>query len=305
MKKLFFLILLSSTITLTGQKIFLDKYKASIVDSTDASYYVVTEFQNNNKGFKKITFHITGEKESEFGFINSSSQEAISYLWYIGDPSIKFVKEGNSITYYKSGIIKSQNSYTNGKPTGKSQSWFENGKLESEGNFVGGKNEGKYSKWYDNGQLKSESEYLNGQYNGMLTTYWKNGQIKRKDIYNNGKFISGSCFDSLGKEIKHFDLEVMPKYKGGDRQLLNDIAYKTRYPEESRNSLIQGRVLIAFAVDKNGNITEQEVIQGINKELNEEALRVLSTLKKFTPGRYDGDPENVYYLLPITFSLKY
>jgi periplasmic protein TonB len=305
MKNLPFLILLTFTLILNGQKVFLDKYKASIVDSADASFFVVTEFQNDIKGFKKVTFHITGEKESEIGLASSSGQDAISYLWYRGNPSLKFEREGNSMTWYKNGQLKSQNSFSNGKSAGKSLSWYENGKQESEHNYAGGKYEGKSSKWYDNGQLKCETEYSNGELNGILTTYWKNGQIKRKDLYNNGKLSGGTCYDSLGIEMKHFDLEVMPKYKGGDRSLINDISNNTRYPTNSRNSGIQGRVILRFAVDQNGNITEQEVIQGINKELNEEALRVLGTLKKFTPGRYDGQPVDVYYSLPITFSLGY
>jgi TonB family protein len=303
MKRFLPVLFLGFSIILNGQKYYLDEYKASLVDSSKAKFYEIID-KVNNKSFKKTTFYLTGEKESEFNFVKSQAGKGISYLWYLGAPGITFEREGDFRSWYKNGQLKSQTSDNNGIGNTKNNSWYESGKMESEENFISGKQEGKSYKWFENGQLKSECNYLNGQYNGEIITYWQNGLIKRKDQYLKGKFENGFCYDSLGNEIKHFELEVMPKYSGGDKQLLKDVSNKLEYPINSRDAGIQGRVIIRFAVDKIGDLTDLEVMAGINEELNLEAIRVIRTIKKFEPGRYDGEIVKVYYMIPVVFNLQ-
>ena len=125
--------------------------------------------------------------------------------------------------------------------------------------------------------------------------------IKRKEIYNENKFINGTCYDSLGNQTPYFELEKMPKYKGGDKKLLQDISNNSKYPKISRDLGIQGRVIVRFAINKLGNITNIDILKGINGELNKEAVRVIKTLGKFTPAYYDGEPIDFYYMIPINF----
>lgn len=304
MKKLLILISLFYTISLTGQKVFMDEYKTSVVDSSFAGNYVVTDYEKDPKAFKVTVYYMTGDKESENGYLKSSGKNGLSVVWYLSGTSKKFVNDGKSTYWYKNGQLKSQGNYTNGKQMRKASTWFENGQTESEKNYVDGKCEGKSTEWYENGQLKSESDYINGQYDGVIKTYWKNGVVKRKDQYSKGKFKNGTCYDSLGKVIDHFELEVMPQYDGGDTQLLADISNKTRYPKVSRDSGIEGRVLVRFAVNEQGGISNIDIMDGINSELNREAVRVVGKLNRFKPGSYDGNPVKVYYMIPITFTLK-
>lgn len=291
------------SLTLDGQKTFLDEHKASIVDSSIAKYVEIIDYGKSINSLKKTTYFISGEKESEFEFVKSNDNEGISYLWYLGATK-KFKLDGISNSWFKNGQLKSQLTYTYGKQNGIESTWYENGKLATEANYINGNIDGKSIGWYENGQLKSEFNYVNGHYNGAITTYWRNGQIKRKDQYLENKFQSGTCYDSIGNVIKHFELEEMPQYKGGENRMLNEIANNMRYPTNSRDAGIQGKVLIRFAVDKTGSISDLEVMEGINNELNYEAVRVISTLKKFKPGLYDGELAKVYYMVPISFTLR-
>jgi len=292
------------TISLTGQKVFMDEYRTSVVDSSLAGNYVVTDYGKNPKAFKVTVYYMTGDKESENSYLLSSGKNGLSVIWYLGGSSKKFVYDGKSSYWYKHGQLKSQSIYKNGKQVGKASTWFENGQTESEKNYTEGKCEGKSTGWYENGQLKSESDYINGQYDGVIKTYWKNGTVKRKDQYTKGKFMNGTCYDSLGKEIEHFELEAMPQYDGGDTQLLADISNNTRYPKVSRDSGIEGRVLVRFAVNEQGGISNIDIMEGINSELNREAVRVVGKLNSFKPGSYDGNPVKVWYMIPIIFTLK-
>jgi len=289
---------------LTGQKVYLDEQKTTIVDTSVAKHFIITDYGNNPNDFKVTIFLITGEKESECSYIKSSDKNALSYLWYLSGLSKKYVKNGKLIDWYKNGQVKNETNYTNGVQTGKSISWYENGQIKSETTYLNNKAEGKSKNWYQNGQLKSDCDHINNQYDGDIITYWKNGNIKRKDKYKEGKFQNGTCYDSLGKEIDHFDFEVMPKYTGGDNRLMSDINDNIQYPVRSRDNGIQGRVIVRFAVNEQGGISDIDIIQGINEELNIEAVRVIRELKRFKPGYDDGEPVKVYYMCPITFALK-
>jgi protein TonB len=328
MNRLVFVSLLFYSATLTGQKIFLDEYGASVVDSSKARCYESIISGSDSKTFRKRTYAITGEKESEFDFVNSQTTEGIPYLWYFGFPDKKFIRHGISRSWHKNGKIASLGLYNNDKQDGKFQewfdngqlkseklfkdgqiegkslSWFENGQSQSEETFVNGKKEGKSLSWYNNGKQKSEITYASGSYNGDIITYWLNGQIKRKDHYINDKFKDGICYDSLGNEIEHTPFELMPIYKGGDKQLLADFSKRAEYPLALRNAGIEGKVVVRFAVDKNGEIVDRYILQGVNNELNLEAIRVIGTLKFSEPGMSDGEPVKVYYMVPINFFLR-
>lgn len=265
MKKLLILILLAQSLYSNAQKIYLDENKVQVTEPSTAKYYKIVESGNDSKGYKELHFYLTGEKESENTFIKSSG---------------KFVKNGKSI------------------------SWYKNGQLKSECNFIKGERDGKELTYYDNGQLKSEISDLDGQDKQLIVTYWKNGKTKRRDLFIKDKLETGFCFDSLGNEIEHFDYEGMPQYKGGDQQLLNDIANNLDYPIKSRDAGIQGRVLVRFVVSTDGSISSVSILEGVSPELNAEAIRVVKTLKRFKPGYQDGEPVPVFYMVPISFNLR-
>ncbi len=289
MKRVLSLIFLFLTLVLNSQKVFLDEFKSTAVDSIDAKYYVVSDFDSNPRAYKETVFLMNGEKVSETSYTKSSTH---------------FVKNGKLLGWYKNGQLEKELNYIDGKLDGKGYYWYENGQLKREVNYSKDKVQSKAIEWFETGQVKSEGGYSNSQLDGILLTYWGNGRLKRKDLFNNGKFQNGTCYDSLGNEVEHFDYEVMPMYKGGERRLLNYIASELKYPERSRDAGIQGKVVVRFAVNEDGSISDVEVLQGINPELNLEAIRVIRKLKKFTPGYRDGEPAQVYYMVPIGFSLN-
>ncbi|MDD2952735.1 MAG: TonB family protein [Parabacteroides sp.] len=99
-------------------------------------------------------------------------------------------------------------------------------------------------------------------------------------------------------------VDVMPQYPGGDRELLKFIAQSVKYPVDAQQAGVQGRVICSFVVDKEGNIVEPKVVRGIDSSLDAEALRVIGTMPRWTPGRQDGKVVRVLYTVPITFRLQ-
>ncbi|MCX6333565.1 MAG: energy transducer TonB [Bacteroidia bacterium] len=99
-------------------------------------------------------------------------------------------------------------------------------------------------------------------------------------------------------------VEEMPMFPGGDAALLTYIGEHTNYPEVAKENNIQGRVIVRFCVTSKGTVSQISVLKGVDPELDKEAMRVVSTLPTFKPGKQGGKPVPVWYMVPITFTLK-
>ena len=117
----------------------------------------------------------------------------------------------------------------------------------------------------------------------------------------NGQTGSGAA----SNDLVYVQVDALPVFTGGDTAILNYVAKNTVYPAEAKLNNIQGRVVVKMVVRRDGSVTDAEVIQSANPLLDAEALRVVKTLPKFEkPGYKDGVPVSVYYMLPISFTLK-
>jgi TonB family protein len=105
-------------------------------------------------------------------------------------------------------------------------------------------------------------------------------------------------------EVPFVVVEYMPMFRGGDVALLKYIAENTHYPEAAKGNNIQGKVIIRFCVTAKGDVSRVSVLKGIDPELDKEAIRVVKTLPAFKPGSQGGKDVPVWYMVPITFTLK-
>lgn len=94
-------------------------------------------------------------------------------------------------------------------------------------------------------------------------------------------------------------VENQPQLKGGMASLQKAVDY----PEFAKKAGIEGRVIVQFVVDEQGNVTNPKVVRGVHKLLNEEAVKAVSQ-QSFTPGKQRGKPVKVQMSLPVTFRLQ-
>lgn len=99
-------------------------------------------------------------------------------------------------------------------------------------------------------------------------------------------------------------VEEMPMFPGGDAALLKYIGEHTQYPEIAKENNIQGRVIVRFCVTSKGGVNQVSILKGVDPELDAEAIRVVNSLPVFKPGKQGGKPVPVWYMVPITFTLK-
>ena len=99
-------------------------------------------------------------------------------------------------------------------------------------------------------------------------------------------------------------VEEMPEFPGGDAELLKFIAENTIYPQIAKVNSIQGRVIVRFCITPTGGISRASILKGASPELDAEALRVVGKLPTFKPGKQNGKAVPVWYMVPITFTLR-
>ena len=100
-----------------------------------------------------------------------------------------------------------------------------------------------------------------------------------------------------------FSVEQMPQFPGGDAALIQYVQTHINYPPMAAENNIFGKVVVQFVVKKDGSIGEVKVSRSVDKDLDKEAVRLVKSLPKFTPGRQNGQAVNVWYTLPVTFKL--
>jgi periplasmic protein TonB len=102
----------------------------------------------------------------------------------------------------------------------------------------------------------------------------------------------------------YLNVDEMPVFPGGDEALLKFIAENTHYPEQAKANSIQGRVIVRFMVKADGTVSDVSIMKSIDPLLDNESIRVVSLLPKFTPGKLNGVSVPVWYMVPITYALK-
>lgn len=99
-------------------------------------------------------------------------------------------------------------------------------------------------------------------------------------------------------------VEVMPVFPGGQTALVQYIASHLKYPPVAQENGVQGRVFVSFVVGEDGYVEDVQVIKGVDPSLDKEAVRVVKSLPRWTPGNQQGNPVRVKYTVPVSFALQ-
>lgn len=107
------------------------------------------------------------------------------------------------------------------------------------------------------------------------------------------------------EENKVFDIvEQQPMFPGGPAALVKYLSEHTKYPVVAQENGVQGRVTVQFVVEKDGSISDVHVLRGVDPSLDKEAVRVVKSLPRWTPGKQNGITVRVNYRVPVLFRLQ-
>lgn len=107
------------------------------------------------------------------------------------------------------------------------------------------------------------------------------------------------------EENKVFDIvEQQPMFPGGQTALMKYLSEHTKYPVVAQENGVQGRVTVQFVVEKDGSISDVHVLRGVDPSLDKEAVRVVKSMPRWTPGKQNGINVRVNYRVPVLFRLQ-
>ena len=198
-----------------------------------------------------------------------NAKDAIYYSTYE-----KHDQGTNRVTYYIDGTLRNSDQFSNVR------------KKILDGSSIN---------WYKNGAKKSVFLFVKGKQDGIQTRYFESGQIKRTEVYQKGEFIEGKCYEENGKEIPFFPYTVKAEFPGGMKEF-----YKYVGKNFKRVNSAKGLIKVSFVVTVDGALRDFKIIEGLNYDMNVEALRVLFESPAWIPGKVDGIPSPTEFSIPIT-----
>lgn len=124
-------------------------------------------------------------------------------------------------------------------------------------------------------------------------------QFKKNDVHQQTEVVAPQPVEEKVIDV----VEQMPSFPGGQGELMRYIHSNIRYPSELE-ICVQGRVIVKFVVCADGSIKDVKVIKSVDPSLDAEAVRVISGMPRWIPGKQNGVAVNVYYTVPVMFKLQ-
>lgn len=121
------------------------------------------------------------------------------------------------------------------------------------------------------------------------------------DIY---EYTEEAEEEEVEEEEVFYFVEEMPSFQGGNLDDFRTYVGKNlRFPEAAAEAGLQGRVQVSFVVEPDGRVDKVKVLRGVDPILDKEAVRVIKSSPKWTPGKQRGKPVRVGYTIPVVFFL--
>ena len=100
------------------------------------------------------------------------------------------------------------------------------------------------------------------------------------------------------------EVEKMPEFPGGMSEMMRFVSDNIRYPKDAMEAKKEGRALVEFVIETDGSITDVSVVKEVYPSIDAEAIRVVKSMPKWTPGEQDGEKVRVKFTMPIAFKLQ-
>lgn len=296
------------------QDVYFLKNNGMYVDNVDSADYIRV-VQDKEKG---ALYYLTKEI-----YLNGN-KKSLGYSSTINPPKY----EGQFISYFENGRKKQLINYNGGKITDTVYSYYPNGNLysaktysynkdstisyirmmrDSSGKELVVNGKGNAVIYDDNfTYIMGKGPVADGVYDGeWLGEIRDHDTLTYKETYANGKLLSGESNDGKGNVYHYTIAYVKPGYEGGMNNFYKYLSRQVRYPPNMVSQRIQGKPEIEFTIYSDGRIGNIHPINHVHPELSAEAMRVIKLSKGWDPGMQKGRKVNVFYRIPISFSLSH
>jgi TonB family protein len=173
--------------------------------------------------------------------------------------------------------------------------------VDTVGNVLADNGNGKWVDFDGDFVSKKEGPVINGKREGDWVETAATGK-KRNGTFKNGILVSGPLLTD--DDNTYGKVDVPPSFVGGEQAFSKFLSRTLKYPQVAKDENIQGLVVITFVVEKDGTLTNINVLRAPHVSMAKEATRVLALSPAWKPGIQNGKPVRVQYSLPITFGLE-
>lgn len=266
-----------------GKDVYIDKTGEILFPSTSGSYIGFSEGLCQQRQGKK------------YGFINKKGQFVISPIYdSVGDfhEGIAFVeKDGKWGAIDKSGKMAVPFNYDGAEDCSeglmkvrKDDYW---GFVDKTGQVV----------------IPIKYEYVGNFSDGLTQVIYENrfGYMDKKGNTTFDPPVSDKITHVIDSEVVDVT-ETLPSFVGGQDAMFRWLSEHIQYPEEAFKNGIKGRVVATFYVERDGSVTNIEIIRSVHPLLDNETIRVLGAMPKWIPGTQNGEPVRVKYTVPLTYN---
>ncbi len=140
---------------------------------------------------------------------------------------------------------------------------------------------------------------------GIESHFFFNVRKRKVKLTEEFRIVSRSARELSEDQNDVFTVvEEPPLFPGGEEAKNRYLRENLRYPDSAVNEGIQGNVFVHFIVEKDGRLSDVSVLRGVAPMCNREAVRVVSAMPAWSPGRQRGKPVRVQVILPVRFSLE-
>ena len=164
------------------------------------------------------------------------------------------------------------------------------------------KNEGKGSK-----EIKDAAEEAVETVEGIAEEAVEGAEAAAAALGEEAQDAIDRTQDALEKLegiVPYASVEAKPTFNGGDADsFVKYVQQNIKYPENALENGVEGKVTVNFVVDANGKIRNAKVVNGVDDELNAEALRVVESAPAWTPAKQNGKNVPVSCSIPVTFKI--
>ncbi len=234
---------------------------------------------------------------------------------------------GEFIFYYENGNKKRVNSFENSSCTGLYKEWYENGNKKIESEYLKGDKipKGGSYKIHNAWNEKNEQTVIqgNGDFaiteenkaigkthtsgklkNGYKDGIWTGNNFKLgftfTETYREGEFVSGTSVDAKQQKHEYEKITVSAKPKDGMDDFYKFIRKKLKIPRSEGN--LQGKIYVTFTVNPDGSVVNANIIRGLKKSIDDEAIRIVQSYTDWNGGKTRGIETPMLLSLPITIS---
>jgi TonB family protein len=164
--------------------------------------------------------------------------------------------------------------------------------------------------YYSNGKLQVKQFYntsleriykVRSERLDSLFSYYENGLLKRQEFSDSKNKSKTTCYKLDGSKIEFTPFQILASFPGGEDAMMRWLGMNIKYPKSAFEAGIAGIVYSNFFVNKEGYLTDIKISRGVSEDIDDEVLRVIKAMPRWSPAILDDKKVISYFTLPIEF----